>query len=91
MSKNKGITFDGFSDKWIKYTQMTVIGDLWRRDTLESFKFGQARLIPLNKAYPGIPTRSQFRPIVVLSPLFKWLELRFLKLLQDFCSNHLLA
>lgn len=45
---------------------------------------GAARLIPLNKVYPNIPKREEFRPIVVLSIMYKWLELRFLKKLNDY-------
>lgn len=41
-------------------------------------KIGEARLIPLNKVWPDIPKAHEFRPIVVLSPMFKFLELRFL-------------
>ncbi len=42
-----------------------------------SYKIFEARLIPLNKAYPDIPEEDQFRPLVVLSPAYKWLLLRF--------------
>jgi hypothetical protein len=50
---------------------------------------GEARLIPLNKEYPNIPSREQFRPIVVLSIMFKWLELRFLKKLNEYMVDKL--
>lgn len=36
------------------------------------------RIIPLNKKWPEIPTYKDLRPILVLSPIIKWLELRFL-------------
>ena len=42
------------------------------------------RLIPLNKVHPKIPRVDQIRPIVVTNPLYKLLESRFLKPLQDF-------
>ncbi len=38
---------------------------------------GYARLVPLNKKWPDIPHGEDFRPIVVLSSLFKFIELRF--------------
>ena len=42
----------------------------------------EARLCPINKVWPQIPKNDEFRPIVVLSPLFKFLELRFLSKLN---------
>ena len=52
-------------------------------------KLGEARLIPLNKVYPKIPQKDEFRPIVVLSIMFKWLELRFLRKLNNYLVQHL--
>ena len=52
-------------------------------------KLGEARLIALNKKYPDLPKQDQFRPIVVLSPLYKFLELRLLPYLQDFALHKL--
>ena len=52
-------------------------------------KLGEAILIPLNKVYPKIPKKDDFRHIVVLSIMFKWLELRFLKKLNDYMVEHL--
>ncbi len=49
----------------------------------------EARLIPLNKVWPRIPRGDQFRPICVLSPAYKWLELRFLPRLRDYMSHGL--
>ena len=41
MSKNKGLTFDGFSDRWFKYTSLRkLIGNMWTREVLELKKFG---------------------------------------------------
>lgn len=50
---------------------------------------GEARLIPLNKVYPDIPKNTDFRPIVVLSIMYKWLELRFLSKLNRFMVEKL--
>jgi hypothetical protein len=44
----------------------------------------QARLCPLNKVWPNIPLSDEFRPIEVLSPLYKFLELRFLSKLNTY-------
>ena len=49
----------------------------------------EARLIPLNKVWPDIPNEDQFRPIVVLSPLYKWLERRFLWKLSRYMTDKL--
>ena len=37
----------------------------------------EVRLIPLNKVWPNIPKVEDFRPIIVLSPIIKWMEMRF--------------
>ena len=50
-------------------------------------KVFEAHLIPLNKNYPNIPSYDQFRPIVILSPMFKLLELRFKAKLQKYLKN----
>ena len=39
--------------------------------------------------WPDIPKGDQFRPIVVLSPMFKWLERRFILKLQRYLTRHL--
>lgn len=80
MSSNKGISFDGISDTWIKTTKRwDLLADVWRYDLLINLKkFGSARLIPLNKVHPDLPQSDQFRPITILSSLYKWIETRFL-------------
>jgi hypothetical protein len=63
---------------------------MWTPECLsKSFKIGEARLVPLNKDYPNIPLKDRFRPIVILSILFKWLELRFLEKLNVYLVNQL--
>jgi hypothetical protein len=49
----------------------------------------QARLCPLNKVWPNILLSEEFRPIVVLSPLYKFLELRFLSKLDTYLTQKL--
>ena len=47
------------------------------------------RLIPLDKAHPNIPKESDYRPIVVTSPIIKILEQLLLIKLQPFCEEFL--
>lgn len=91
MSYNKSISYDGVSDKFLRTTKnIYLINDLWKQSTIETNpKCCQARLIPLNKVYPKIPLANEFRPITVLSPLFKLLELRFLPKLQQYMLTKL--
>jgi hypothetical protein len=49
----------------------------------------QARLCSFNKVWPNIPLSEEFRPIVVLSPLYKFLELRFLSKLNTYLTQKL--
>jgi hypothetical protein len=49
----------------------------------------QARLCPHNKVWPNIPLSEEFRPIMVLSPLYKFLELRFLSKLNTYLTQKL--
>lgn len=70
--------------------KLKLLADLWNADTMRRLERSfEARLIPLNKVWPDIPREEQFRPIVVLSPLFKWLELRFLPKLSSYLTNEL--
>ena len=85
ISSGMGIIFEYFSDTWFRETKrIDLINNLWNKATLKLVpNLGCARLIPLNKVWPAIPTAAQFRPITVLCPLFKWLESRFLAKLND--------
>jgi hypothetical protein len=91
ISSGKGITFECFSDTWFRETKrIDLIGNLWNRSTFELIpKIGCARLIPLNKVWPAIPTAPQFRPITVLCPLLKWLESRFLPKLNNYLVKNM--
>ncbi|KAM3130714.1 hypothetical protein pb186bvf_017128 [Paramecium bursaria] len=92
MSKGKAIQWDGISDYFIKETKnWRLLSDLWNNSTLETNRqLARSRLVLLNKVYPAIPTGKQFRPITVLSPLFKFMELRFLWKLQDYLNQHVM-
>jgi hypothetical protein len=47
------------------------------------------RLIPLNKVHPKIPSRTQMRPIIGLSPVLKLLESRFKNKLDDYMMSRM--
>jgi hypothetical protein len=49
----------------------------------------KARLVPLNKAWPNIPTWCDFRPIAIISAMYKYLELRFLPKLSLYMKKHM--
>jgi hypothetical protein len=91
LNTNRALTFDGFSDHWLRNTKKRkLIGDLWNRRTILALSsIFEARLCPLNKVWPEIPTRAEFRPIVILSPMFKFLEIRFLARLNSYLTNRL--
>ncbi len=48
-----------------------------------------ARLVPLNKVFPEIPTRTQLRPISIQSPVIKVLEFRFAPKLYSYLDKNL--
>jgi hypothetical protein len=92
MSSNKGITSDGFSDCWFKDTERRdLLMDWWNSDLMQKLndEIFSARLIPLNKVWPEIPKQDQFRPIVVVSPVIKWLESRFLWKIKEYLLSGL--
>lgn len=90
-SWGKGHTFDGFSDVWVRRTERwELLANLWNATALRQLaRIFEARLVPLNKAWPEIPCEDQFRPIVVLSPLYKFLERRFQWKLQRYMKDSL--
>lgn len=55
----------------------------WNDKEKSSIHF-TARLIPLNKEFPNVPAPSKYRPIIVLSPLIKVLELYLLPKLNSY-------
>ena len=59
MSKIKGLTNDGWSDNFNRKLKKNkkLIRDLWNPSAMEKLKdIFEARLIPLNKVWPDIPT-----------------------------------
>jgi hypothetical protein len=91
MSKNKGLADDGYSDSWIRSTtRWDLLRDIWNKNTMENTpEIFKARLVPLNKKWPDIPSKDDFRPIAIISHLYKFLELRFANKLQDYLSNRM--
>ncbi|KAM3142715.1 hypothetical protein pb186bvf_005099 [Paramecium bursaria] len=89
MSQNKAICYDGISDLWLrKNKNYDLLLNLWNNQTqILNPSLFRARLIPLNKAHPNIPSEQEFRPIVVLSPLLKFMELRFVNKLNKYMSD----
>jgi len=81
MSKNKGMTNDGISDTWLRKTEKWyLINNIWTRESVAKLdQIFEARLVPLNKKYPDIPNHEDFRPIAILSHLYKYMELRFME------------
>jgi len=93
MSRNKGISFDSISDSIFYKPTAELRSILKRLWTIPLAQIGgqhfQARLVALNKAHPGIPTKDQFRPIIVLSPIIKYLEARFLPRISEYLCRRL--
>ena len=60
MSRNKGLTGYGLSGTWIATTEHNqLLCNLWRPDIIKMLPLmGRARLIPLNKVWPQIPTKE---------------------------------
>ena len=82
---------DGFVDVWIrKAEKKELLQDLWNERLLSGMRNTfKVELVPLNKVWPNIPQQDQFRPIAVESPLFKFLELRFLGKLNTYLSERM--
>jgi Reverse transcriptase (RNA-dependent DNA polymerase) len=74
-----------------KTKKIKKFADLWNPGTLKLIQnwVGKARLVSLNKKWPQIPGPLDFRPITVLSPLFKWLESRFLQKLNTYLLENM--
>ncbi len=66
--------------------------NLWRTDLdkIEGIEESwDARLVPLNKVFPRIPSRRQLRPIMIQSSIVKILESRFSQKLYDYLDKQL--
>ena len=82
---------DGFVDVWIRKSEKKeLLQDLWNESLIKGMRnIFKVELVPFNKVWPNIPQQDQFRPIAVESPLFKFLELRFLGKLNTYLSERM--
>lgn len=94
----KAITLDALTDCMFRKENIErtaeIFQDLWcvRLDKIKGIEaIFTSRLIALNKRHSEIPTRLQFRPILICSPLQKLLEIRFLPKLANYMSNRMFA
>jgi len=98
LSSGKAVAMDLMSDTllskcWIDKSAC-VFNDLWSICLDKIKKVDHhffARVIPLNKIYPALPTRKEFRPIVVMSVLVKILEARLLPKLREYLKKNLIV
>lgn len=94
MSNDKAISYDLIPDFVFHFNfenKVKILKSLWTipLDQINPRHF-EARLVALNKVYPEIPTKGDFRPIIVMSPIIKFLEARFLPKLMNYCKNKML-
>lgn len=96
LSTNKAIAFDAIHDLIFKPSNdsdslfqaaASKLGDLWSvdlDDLLTDEDTWATRLMALNKVFPELPDRKQFRAICIQSALVNLLEARFLPKLQHY-------
>ena len=96
ISNGKAPSFDLVSDLMFNKDNTprstNVFTDLWTTPLHQIpyiNKHFEGRLVPLNKVHPNIPAPNEFRPIIVLSPIFKLLEGRFLSKASSNLVNRL--
>lgn len=61
----------GHCQRKIQFATSLIQSDYW--DTDDSHRHHEARLVCLNKVHPRVPEISQYRPIVVASPVIKFI------------------
>lgn len=92
LAHGKACSYDLFSDTVLSQKDLvkrisSILNDLWSSDILNwdlAQIFFKARLMPLNKLYPNLPRKEDFRPIMILSVILKILETRFLPKLETY-------
>jgi hypothetical protein len=65
---------------------------VWSKDFWSSNSSNKnliSRLLPMNKKRGQIPTLKSYRPLIIASPLLKFLESRLKSKLKDFCNSKL--
>jgi len=96
LTSDKALSFDGITDsifkkeyrEEVKEKFKTLWNDFATHDDIDELHF-DARLIPLNKVHPQVPTSQQCRPIVVSSPIVKLLEIRLKEKLERYSIKKL--
>ena len=84
--------FDVIFDKQLIKKTVKILKNLWLIDwnTKDWHNHLEGRIIFLNKKFPNTPGPSDFRPICILSPIYKALESRFVEILsQEVTKNTL--
>ena len=105
VARNNAIAFDLIGDEWFEVirtksglpdedtiSRAERLKDVWKSETLNSSLFNmvlEARVILLNKVFPKIPKINEIRPIVVTSPLIKFMELRIAHKLKEYMKTRL--
>ena len=65
-------------------SRIKIFRNVWNKHFFKSYpEIFDCRLVPLNKAHPKVPKPNEMRPIVVTSPIYKLIEIRFADSLHD--------
>ncbi len=92
ISTNKALAGDLVSDVILNGDNIDqtceVLKDLWDGHQIDERHF-KCRLIALNKKHPEIPSKDQYRPIIVSSLIGKILESRLVKPLRNYMTERL--
>jgi len=105
MPKNKAVAFDLIGDDLFEVTKdnqgrvtketaarAKMLSRVWDEELLNSRDAKlllQGRLIPLNKKFPKTPMVEEVRPIVIMSSLIKFMELRLAPKLSQYMVEKL--
>ncbi len=96
ISNGKAIAYDGLSDIIFNRENINktakVFQDLWESEWVprvhnpEQFT---TRIVPLNKKHPNLPSKNDFRPISISSPVVKTLESKLLPKLSNYMTEEM--
>ncbi len=94
ISSGKAIAYDGISDILFDKVNINkaakVFQDLWEGEWASKINNPEqfaTRIVPLNKKHPKLPTKYDFRPISISSPIVKTLESTLVPKLSDYMTN----
>ena len=74
------------------FKKIKLIQNIWSKkfwENKENNSHFVCRLIALNKLFPEVPSRKDYRPIIVISQIIKCLELRLFEKLQSYQETRL--